>query len=200
MSNGKDENTEKMDSVEDPSNTLPTIVGEELIAEAENKLNEEAGEVVGNKTNKIRRKRGRPSEKDRDKEDKEDLPESKKDKKSPRKNITNKRGRPSGKDRDKEDLPDCKKVKKSPKKRINLKIMSINSNGKRTGFPRLYEKKNKEKCIFCQEEYLQVTHCEGVGQEKSNILQFSICGSCHACLKDDMVMKEIREIILKKQF
>ena len=124
MSNGKGENTEKMDSIEDPFNTLPTIVGEELIAEAENKLNEEAGEVVGNKTNEIRRKRGRPSEKDKDKEDKENLPES-------------------------------KKVKKSPRKRRNLKVMSINSNGKPNGFNKLYnkeKKKNKEKCIFCHEE------------------------------------------------
>ena len=75
--------------------------------------------------------------------------------------------------------------------------MSINSNGKRTGFPRLYEKKNKEKCIFCQEAYLRETLCEGVGQEKPDTLQVSICGSCHACLKDDVVIKEIREIIKK---
>ena len=103
MSNGKGENTEKMDSIEDPSNTLPTIVGEELIAEAENKLNEEAenklneeaGEVVGNKTNVIRRKRGGPSEKDKDKED----------------------------------LPESKKVK-STRKRRNLKVMSVNRKKK----------------------------------------------------------------------
>ena len=75
--------------------------------------------------------------------------------------------------------------------------MSINYNGKKTGFNKLYKKKNKEKCIFCQEEYLRETLCEGVGQEKPNILQVSICGSCHACLKDDVVMKEIREIIKK---
>ena len=79
--------------------------------------------------------------------------------------------------------------------------MSINSKGKKTGFPRLYKKKNeenKEKCIFCQEEYLRETLCEDVGREKPNILQVSICRSCHACLKDDVVMKEIREIIFKK--
>ena len=34
MSNSKGENAEKMDSFEDPSNTLQTIVGEELIEEA----------------------------------------------------------------------------------------------------------------------------------------------------------------------
>ena len=75
MSNGKGENTEKMDCIQDPSNTLPTILGEELIEEAklsaetgdklneeaENKLNEEVGKVEGNKNNKRRR----PSEKDR---------------------------------------------------------------------------------------------------------------------------------------
>ena len=116
-----------MDSIEDPSNTLRTIVGEELTAEtellaeaenklneeAENKLNEEAGEVVGNKPNKIRRKRGRPSEKDRDKEDKEDLPES-------------------------------KKVKKSPRKKINLKKMSINSNGKKQALINCTKRKTKK--------------------------------------------------------
>jgi len=122
----------------------------------------------GNKNNK----RSRPSEKDRDKEEEEE--------------------------EDKEDLPKSKKVKKSPMKKINLKKMSINSRGKTTGYTRLYKKKNGvniEKCIFCQEEYLRETLCEDVGREKSNILQVSICRSCHACLKDDVVMKEIREII-----
>ena len=52
-----------MDSVEETPKTLPTTV------EEENKRNEE---VVGNKSNEIKRKRGRPSEKD-----KEGLPESK---------------------------------------------------------------------------------------------------------------------------
>ena len=60
-----------MDSVEETPKTLPTTV------EEENKRNEE---VVGNKSNEIKRKRGRPSEKD-----KEGLPESKKVKTSPRK-------------------------------------------------------------------------------------------------------------------
>ena len=77
---GKGENAGKMDS---------SIIGEELIKEAElsaeeeNKLNE-AGEEVGNETNKIRKKRGRPS---KNSEDKEDLPKSKKAKKSPRKKL-----------------------------------------------------------------------------------------------------------------
>ena len=74
MSNGKSGNTGKMDSIEDPSKNLPTTV------EEENKHNEEVEEVVGNKSNEIKRKRGRPSAKD-----KEGLPESKKVKKSPRK-------------------------------------------------------------------------------------------------------------------
>ena len=88
-------------------------------------------------------------------------------------------------------------------KKINLKKMSINSGGKTTGYTRLYKKKNGvniEKCIFCQEEYLRETLCEDVGREKPNILQVSICRSCHACLKDDVVMKEIREIIKKSSF
>ena len=37
------------------------------------------------------------------------------------------------------------------------------------------EMKITEKCIFCQEEYLRETLCEVVGQEKSDILQVSIC-------------------------
>ena len=60
MSNGKGENTGKMDSVEDLAKTLPMIVEEETIVDEENKLNEEAEEAVGNKSNEIRRKRGRP--------------------------------------------------------------------------------------------------------------------------------------------
>merc|ERR1711874_799175 len=111
----------RMGSFEDPSNTSQTIVGEEMIEEliTEARLTAEE-EVEGSKNYKRRR----PSEKDRDKEDEEDLPESKKVKKSPEKIKTRKRGRPSGKDRDKEDkedIPESKKGKKSPKKRINLK-------------------------------------------------------------------------------
>ena len=49
-----------------------------MTVEEENKCNEEVEEVVGNKSNEIKRKRGRPSEKD-----KEGSPESKKVKKSP---------------------------------------------------------------------------------------------------------------------
>merc|ERR1711874_937211 len=111
----------RMGSFEDPSNTSQTIVGEEMIEEliTEARLTAEE-EVEGSKNYKRRR----PSEKDRDKEDEEDLPESKKVKKSPEKIKTRKRGRPSGKDRDKEDkedIPESKKVKKAPRKRINLK-------------------------------------------------------------------------------
>ena len=65
--------TEKMDSAVEVPKTLPTIV------EKGNKCNEVAEEVVGNKRNEIKRKRGRPSDKDKG------LPESKKVKKSPRK-------------------------------------------------------------------------------------------------------------------
>ena len=129
MSNGKSENTRNMDSVEDPSKSLPTIV------EEENRRNEEVEEVVenisneiwrGNCNNEIKRKRGRPSEKD------------------------------------KEGLPESKKVKKSPRKKRNLKVMSIN-NGKPNGFNKLFKKKITEKCIFCQEEHFRETLWEGVG-------------------------------------
>ena len=86
MSNGKGENAEKMDSSEDPSNTLQTIVQDKLIEEAKliaEEKEKNKPDKEGNKNNKRRR----PSEKDRDKEDKEDLPEGKKVKKSPKKKI-----------------------------------------------------------------------------------------------------------------
>merc|ERR1711874_423295 len=71
--------------------------------EEENKRNEEVGE---NKSIETKRKRGRPSEKD------------------------------------KESLPESKKVKKSPRKKKNLKIMSIN-NGKSNGYSKLLKKHRK---------------------------------------------------------
>ena len=108
MSNGKSGNTGKMDSVEEPSKTLPTIV------EEENKRNEEVEEVVGNKSNEIKRKRGRPSEKD------------------------------------KEGLPESKKVKKSPRKKKNLKIMSINNNGKSNGYSKLLKKKAQKSVSYAK--------------------------------------------------
>merc|ERR1711913_223827 len=140
-------------------------------------------------------KRRRPSEKDRNKQDedkkdekdKEEISESKKAKKSPAKTKTKKRGRPSGKDKDKEDkedredIPESRRVKRVPRKRVNLKR----------------NRETKEKCIFCQEEYLRETLWEDVDKQQPNILQVSICKSCHACLKDDVVMKEIRETIKK---
>merc|ERR1711874_474686 len=67
------------------------------------------------------------------------------------------------------------------KKRVNLKR----------------NRETKETCIFCQEEYLRETLWEDVDKQQPNILQVSICKSCHACLKDDVVMKEIRETIKK---
>ena len=102
-------------------------------------------------------------------------------------NKRRKHAEKNGDKEDKEDLPGSKKVKKHPRK---------NKPNKR-GRPSGKNKENKEKCIFCQEEYLRKTLWEDVGQEKPNILQVSICGSCHVCLKDDVVMKEIREIIKK---
>ena len=74
--------------------------------------------------------------------------------------------------------------------------MSIN-NSKPNGFSKLYKNKNIEKCVFCQEEYFRETLWEGVGQEKPEIFQISICKKCHACFKDARVMKEIREVIEK---
>ena len=149
-----------MDSAVEVPKTLPTIV------EEGNKRNEVAEEVVGNKRNEIKRKRGRPS------------------------------------DKDKEGLPVSKKVKKSPHIKSNLKITSTNTNGKPNDFNKLYTKKNPntEKCIFCQEEYLRETLWEDAGQEKPNIFQIAICKRCHACFRDAKVIKEIREIMKKKQF
>merc|ERR1712179_640347 len=95
-----------------------------------------------------------------------------------------------------EDLPESKKTKQSPGK------TKTGKNGKRgrppgkdkTG-PKKKKQEKKETCIFCQEEYLRETLWEGVGRAKASVLQVSICGRCHACLKDDVVMKEIRDII-----
>ena len=81
---------------------------------------------------------------------------------------------------------------------VNLKIMSINRNGKKTSFTRLYKKPENEICIFCQEEYLRETPYEAAGQDKPNRSKVSICRSCRACLEDEVVMKEIRDIIKKE--
>ena len=135
--------------------------------ETENELNEQ---VEGSK--KIH-KRCRSSEED---SNKEDLLECKRVKKSPRKIKSNKRGRPAGKDRYKEDLPESKKAKKSPKKKINLKIMFINRNGKKPSFTRVYKKHENEICIFCQ-EYYRETPYEAAGQDKPNRSKVSICMS-----------------------
>ena len=170
-----------MDNFEDPSNL---IVGEELLKDArlmaeekENNLNEETENEL-NEQNEGSNKRRRPSEDS----NKEDLSECKKAKKSPSKIKPNKRGRPAGKD------------KKSPKKRVNLKIMSINKNGKKKNFTRLYKK--NEICIFCREEYIRETPDEAAGQDKPD--RIKICRSCRACLEDEVVINEIREIIKKR--
>merc|ERR1711888_176562 len=76
--------------------------------------------------------------------------------------------------------------------------MSINKNGKKPSFTRLYKKPENEICIFCQEEYLRETPCEAAGQDKPNRSKVSICRSCRACLEDEVVMKEIRDIIKKR--
>ena len=159
-------------NTEDPDlpNASRTIMQEKLTEDA--KLMEEENKI--NKERDKNNKRNRSPEKDKDKEEENEEEE--------------------------EDLPKSKKSKKSPMVKINLKKMSINSGGKSNGYLRLYKKKNGEKCIFCQEEYFQENLCEDMGREKPNILQVPICSSCHACLKDDVVMKEIREIVKKKQF
>ena len=79
--------------------------------------------------------------------------------------------------------------------------MAINNNGKSNGYNKIFKRAvSTEKCIFCQEEHLRETFWEGVGQEKPEIIQISICKRCHACFKDATVMNEIREVIEKKQF
>ena len=100
MSNDKSEITRNMDSVENPSKSLPAGV------EEENRRNEEVVEVVveniskeiwrGKCNNETKRKRGRPSEKDKEEKDKEGLPESKKVKKSPRKKKNLNNAKPNG--------------------------------------------------------------------------------------------------------
>ena len=190
-----------MDSFEDPSNL---IVGEELLTDAKlmaeekkNKPNEETENELNEHIDGSKKihKRRRPSEED---SNKEDLSECKRVKKSPRKIKPNKRGRPAGKDKYKEDLPESKKAKKSPKKMVNLKIMSINKNGKKPSFTKVYIRHENEICIFCQEEYHRETPYEAAGQDKPDRLKGSICRSCRACLEDEVVMKEIRDIIKKE--
>ena len=93
---------------------------------------------------------------------------------------------------------ELKKIKKIYRGVRRLRSLLKKKKPKRRGRPSGKNKENKEKCIFCQEEYLRETLWEDVGQEKPNILQVSICGSCHACLKNEVVMKGIRDIIKKK--
>jgi len=145
-------------SVDEPSKAVPTR------EEEENKRNDE---VEGSKSSEIKKKRGRPSEKDKE-------------------GLT-----------DKEGLPVSKKAKKSPRNRKNLKTKAINISEKTNGFSKLYKNKHMEKCVFCQEEHFRETLWEGVGQEKPDIFQIPICKGCHACLKDARIIKEIREVIEK---
>ena len=110
-----------------------------------------------------------------------------------------KRGRPS--EKDKEGLSVNKKARSSPpKKRTKtLKIKTYhNNNGKSNGFSELYVKSVTEKCIFCHDEHLKETFWEGTGQEGPKLLQIPICKRCHACLRDDSVINEIREAIHRK--
>merc|ERR1712121_350624 len=120
---------------------------------------------------------------------KEDFSECKKAKNSPSKIKPNRRGRPAG-----------KKAKKSPKKRVNLKIMSINKNSKKPNFTKAYVRHENEICIFCKEEYHREPTYEATGQNKPDYLGLKgpICRSCHAHLKDEVVMNEIREVIKKR--
>ena len=170
-----------MDNFEDQSNQ---IVGEELLTDArlmaeekQNKLNEETENDELNDQNDEGNKKRRLSEDS----NKEDLSECKKAKKSPGKIKPNRRGRPAGKD------------KKSPKKRVNLKIMSVSKNGKQKNFTRLYKKPESEICIICREEYIRETPVEAAGQDKPD--KIKICRSCRICLADEVVINEIRDII-----
>merc|ERR1712090_50086 len=127
-------------------------------------------DVEKNKNNK----RHRPSEKDKNKEDEEDEEDEDEE--------------------DEDDPPESKKAKKSPAK------IKPRKGGRPPGKDKTRPKKKQEKketCIFCQEEYLRETLWEEVGRAKPSVLQVSICRSCHACLKDDVAMKEIRDIIKK---
>ena len=79
--------------------------------------------------------------------------------------------------------------------------MANNNNGKSNGYNKFFKRAvSKEKCIFCQEEHLRETFWEGLGQEKPEIMQIPICKRCHACLRDAIVMNEIREAIEKSNF
>ena len=105
-----------------------------------------------------------------------------------------KRGRPS--EKDKEGLSVSKKVKNSPPKRKTLKTKTYsNNNGKPNGFTKFYIKSITEKCIFCHDEHLRETFWEGTGQDSPKLMQIPICKRCHACLRDDNVINEIREAI-----
>ena len=170
-----------MDNFVVPSNL---IVGEELLAEArlmaEEKKNKPDEETELNEHIDGSNKRRRPTG-----DSNKDLSECKKAKKSPSKDKPNRRGRPAGKD------------KKSPKKRVNLKIMSVSKNGKQKNFTRLYKKPESEICIICREEYIQETPVETAGQDKPD--KIKICRSCRICLADEVVINEIRDIIKKRK-
>ena len=158
------------------------IVGEGLMVDVEITAKEKLMAKMAKKENKGN-KRGRHVEKDGDKEDGEDLPGSKKSKKSPKKNQSKNMSMGNGegdKDTPNDDLP------KSPKKN---QLRRRGRPGKNV--------ENKEKCIFCQEEYLRETLWKDVSQVTPKITQVSICGSCHACLKNEVVIKGIRDLIKK---
>ena len=105
-----------------------------------------------------------------------------------------KRGRPS--EKDKEGLSVSKKAKNSPPKRKTLKIKTYrNNNGKPNGFSELYVKSVTEKCIFCHDEHLRETFWEGTGENGPESIKIPICKSCHARLRDENVINEMREAI-----
>ena len=147
------------ESVGTPTKILPTS--------EKNKRNTEEGE---NKCNEGKRKRGRPSEKD-----KECLPESKKGRKtSPIKRKA------------------LKTMVTKDKMIYNKKAKGYNGIFKKAV--------NMEKCIFCDKEYLDETIWEEVGHEKSELIRIPLCKGCHACLKDATVMQEMRLAIERSRF
>merc|ERR1712121_387074 len=151
------------------------IVGEELLAEARLMAEEKKNKPDDEKENELNEhidgsnKRRRPSGDSNE----DDPSECKKAKNSPSKIKPNRRGRPAGKN-----------AKKSPKKRVNLKIMSINKNSKKPNFTKAYIRHENEICIFCKEDYHRETTLDAQAQDKPDGLKGPICRSCHAHLED----------------
>ena len=78
------------------------------------------------------------------------------------------RGRPS--EKDKEGLPESKKVKKFPRKKKNLKIMSLNNNGKPYGFSKLLKKKKHRKVYLLSRRALSGNSLGGCGSGETRYI------------------------------